>query len=93
MRIRHLALALTFGLSGCISTEINGLVGHPIEDAQLKYGAPEQVIDMPAGTKVYQFRTGGIALIDKGCLIGFTARKQAERWMIESAQTPKGLAC
>ena len=93
MRTRLLALSLALGLSGCISTEINGLVGHPIEDAQLRYGAPEQVIDMPGGAKVYQFRTGGIALIDKGCLIGFTTRKTGERWMIESAETPKGAVC
>lgn len=93
MRFRLLALGLAVGLSGCISTEMNGLVGHPIEDAQLRYGAPEQVIDMPGGSKVFQFRAGGVPALDKGCLLSFTARKPSDRWMIESATVPRGAVC
>ena len=34
-------------LSGCVSSEMNGLVGRPVEHAQQRFGVAEKVIPMP----------------------------------------------
>lgn len=60
---RAAALLLALGLGGCVSTEMKSLVGSPIQEAQIRYGAPEQVIDMPGGARAYQFRAGGGTLL------------------------------
>jgi hypothetical protein len=91
--MKRLALFATLLLSGCISTEMDSLTGHPIVDAQLRYGAPEQVIYGADGSRIYQFRFGGVAAIDKGCLLSFTARRHGDVWIIESRQMPRGLVC
>lgn len=61
-----LVLALSTAVSGCVSTEMRSFVGRPIQDAQIAYGAPEQVIDMPDGAKAFQFRYGGGPILIPG---------------------------
>lgn len=50
-------------LSACVSTEMRTLVGQPIQEAQIGYGPPVQVIDMPDGARAYGFHYGGGAAI------------------------------
>ena len=62
-----LLLAAVGNLSaGCVSTEMKSLVGSPVQEAQMRYGAPLQVIDMPDGRRAYQFRYGGGAVVIPG---------------------------
>lgn len=50
---------LALALAGCVSTQMKSLVGEPIQSAQLEYGPPAQVLEMPDGRRAYQFRYGG----------------------------------
>lgn len=56
---RLLALCMALGLSACVSTQMKALIGSPIQEAQIQYGAPVQVMDMPGGLRAYQYRFGG----------------------------------
>lgn len=59
-RIGRLSLLIgALSLAGCVSAGMKTLVGEPIQAAQLRYGPPAQVIDMPDGRRAYQFKTGG----------------------------------
>jgi hypothetical protein len=46
-------------LVSCVSTMMEGYLGKPIEEAQLEFGPPIQVLDMPDGRRAFQFRYGG----------------------------------
>lgn len=59
-------LASLAALAACASTEMRPYIGQPIEEVLLRYGAPEQVIDMGEGRRAYQFRWGGGAAILPG---------------------------
>jgi hypothetical protein len=50
---------ITVAAAACVSTEMRSLIGSPIQEAEIAYGAPVHVIDMPDGRKAYQFRYGG----------------------------------
>ena len=50
-------------LAGCVSTEMRALVGQPIQEAQIRYGPPVQVVDMPDGGRAYGFHYGGGAAV------------------------------
>lgn len=52
-----IALALPALLTGCVSTQMKKLVGLPIQEAAIEYGAPVNVIDMPDGRRVFQFQS------------------------------------
>lgn len=101
MKALLVASGLGLVLAGCVSTEMNGLIGRPIQDAQLRYGAPVQVIDMPSGSKIYQFRTSGGAVAmshgvggySQGCLLGFETRPRDGQEVIEATHVPRGLVC
>lgn len=66
MRRALVALAVAALLSSCVSTQMKGLVGSPVQEAQIRYGAPAQVIEMPDGRRAYQFRSGGGAVVVPG---------------------------
>lgn len=57
--MRTLAFIALAALSGCASTEMRPYVGKPIEEAFISYGRPENVFDLPGGTRAFQFRWGG----------------------------------
>ena len=46
-------------LTGCVSTEMKGFVGKPIEETFITYGQPENVFEFPDGRRAYQYRWGG----------------------------------
>lgn len=56
-------------LSGCVSTSMKTFVGRPIQDVQIEYGPPTQIIDMPDAARAYQFRTEGGAMIMPGSAV------------------------
>jgi len=89
------ALVALLALPGCVSTQMNSLVGKPIEEAQLKYGVPAQVVDLPDGRRGYQFQYGGgTALAPTGCLLSFVAeRSPAGVWIIRETRVPSELVC
>lgn len=60
------AASIAVALAGCVSTQMNGLVGSPVQEALIRYGAPEQVIEMPDGRRAYQFRSEGGAAVLPG---------------------------
>lgn len=41
--------------TGCVSGQMKKLVGLPIQEAAIEYGAPINVVDMPDGRRVFQF--------------------------------------
>jgi hypothetical protein len=57
--IRMAILAAMMTLSACASTQMQGFVGKPIEEAYMRYGPPENVFDLPDGRRAFQFRWGG----------------------------------
>lgn len=62
--MRLLLIVASLALSACVSTEMRGFVGQDINEALMRYGAPEQVIALPDGTRAYQFRRGeGMAFV------------------------------
>jgi hypothetical protein len=107
MRIWVSLAIVGLSLSGCVSTEMKPMIGHPIQDALIKYGAPEQIIDMPDGAKAYQFRqaggaafvpgatrtTPGVAVALDGCLLTFIAKPEADGLVVRDIVVPKGLTC
>jgi hypothetical protein len=42
-------------LSGCATQIMQGFVGQPVQNAMLKYGPPMNVMDMPDGTRAFQW--------------------------------------
>ncbi len=52
-------IAFMLAISACASTEMRTFVGKPIEEALFAYGKPEQVIDLGANSRAFQFRWGG----------------------------------
>jgi len=45
---------------------MEGYLGKPIEEAQLEFGPPIQVLDMPDGRRAFQFRYGGGPVVVPG---------------------------
>jgi len=60
------ALLALLTLTGCVSTDMKGMMGQPVQELVLKYGPPDQVVDMPDGSRAYQFRQGGGSVILPG---------------------------
>ena len=54
-----LAAFSMLALTGCVSTEMKGFVGKPIEETFIAYGKPENVFELPDGRRAYQYRWGG----------------------------------
>ena len=51
-----IALGLVLSLLAACATEImQGYVGQPVEMVQLDYGPPSNIIEMPDGTRAYQW--------------------------------------
>ena len=57
--MRPIFLLAPLLLAGCVSTQMKSFVGKDISEAFIRYGAPEQVIQMPDGRRAFQFRWGG----------------------------------
>lgn len=54
-----LILAGALIMTGCASTHMKAFVGKDIRHVVLSDGQPENVMDMPDGTRAFQFRWGG----------------------------------
>lgn len=57
-----LVLLACLALASCVSTQMKTFVGQSVQEAQIAYGPPVQVIEMPDGRRAYQFRYGGGAI-------------------------------
>ena len=57
--VRVLAIGLFLFLSGCVSTQMKPFIGKPVQELQIAYGLPVQIIEMPEGRRAYQFHQGG----------------------------------
>lgn len=60
------AISAALALAGCVSTQMESFVGRPIQEAMLRYGSPENIVDMPDGARAFQFRYGGGPVIVPG---------------------------
>jgi hypothetical protein len=38
---------------------MKSMIGKPVQELVLEYGPPDQVVDMPDGSRAYQFKQGG----------------------------------
>ena len=65
IRLAVAAIA-ALSLTGCVSTQMETFMGRPIQEAMLRYGSPENVVDMPDGARAFQFRYGGGAVMVPG---------------------------
>lgn len=58
--MQRLALGLmAVSLSACVSTGMKPMVGQSTDELLMRYGRPEQVIELSDGGRAYQFRQGG----------------------------------
>lgn len=64
--MRLLTLGAALLLAGCVSTQMRGFVGQDITEAFMRYGQPENVIDLPNGQRAFQFRQGEGAMLVPG---------------------------
>ena len=57
--VRPATIALMLILGGCVSTQMKPFIGKPVQELQIAYGPPVQIIEMPEGRRAYQFHQGG----------------------------------
>ena len=62
-------------------------VGKPVEEAELAYGKPDNILTMSDGRQAYQFRLGGT--LGPGCVATFITKGD----VIEEYRMPPQLFC
>lgn len=88
------AIVAALLLAGCASTSLKGFVGQPIEEAMMRYGPPESVIDLPDGRKAFQFRWGQDPLVkNQGCLVTLIGKPSGNTFIVEEYRAPKAAVC
>ncbi len=53
--MKRLAAIAFFALAGCATTQMDDLIGQPLQVAMARYGQPQFVFDMPDGRRAFQW--------------------------------------
>lgn len=92
MRLKMILVAALLTASGCVSNQLKGFVGEPIEEAYFAYGDPEKIMDLEDGRKAYPFRFGANA-VSEGCRMTLITEDVQGIDTVRDYRVPKGLVC
>jgi hypothetical protein len=92
MRWEMILVAALLTASGCVSNQLKGFVGEPIEEAYFAYGDPDKIMDLEDGRKAYLFRFGANA-VSEGCRMTLITEDVEGTEIVRDYRVPKGMVC